>query len=351
MTRFQSNMNLFSTILLIIALCLPKNGYSVEANNPLADNAKQNENPNVASLISLSYSCQGYSVTSTTANPGNRESIYIDAYQLSTIVNLNSIPAGNATITACVKNGNQGNGIIKWYIDGGLVQQGGNTYTFSAIGRSPNKYKLEAKLGDSQKAINVYVAKCTYILKVQNTSSGNPFSYSFLEILRFDFVGHVSWRLAIEPAAILNIYPFRGLGGYANVDIGFHANDSSVGFSGITHSPTPSFHIPDSITAGKVKDYPVSTDTMLAMLRTTQTRTTYAGDYVLGVYCDVPLSIRPIHWTHPTSINCVTTATGIGNTNGLSSVIPSGYGVWTGLILGVSSEYRGEAPCFIYGRL
>ncbi len=351
MSSFQSSLNLTSLILLIFSLCFPMNAYSDEPNNLLVNNAKRSGEPDVASLISLSCSSQSYSVTSYTDNPGARESIYIDAPQLSTIENLNSIPAGTATISATVNNSYQGNAMIKWYIDGSLVQQSGNTYTFSATGRNPNRYKLEARLGNSKKAINVYVAKCTYKLKVQNTSSGNPFSYSFSDIRHFDFVGHVSWHLAVEPSSILDIYQFRGLDGYANVDIGFHANSKTVGFTGITSSPTPSFHIPDSISAGIIKDYPVSTDTMLAMLRATRSRTTSAGDYVLGEYCDVPFYIYNIHWEYPSSINCVTTATEIGKENGLSSVIPSGYDVWTGVILGVRSEYRGEAPCFIYDNL
>ena len=134
MTRFQSNMNLFSTILLIIALCLPKNGYSVEANNPLADNAKQNENPNVASIISITATNQLLSVTSTTGNPGNKESLCIDGNQTSTIPGLSDIIADSIVISASINNAAQGQyGLIEWFVNDAKVQTGGLTYTFNAM--------------------------------------------------------------------------------------------------------------------------------------------------------------------------------------------------------------------------
>lgn len=147
MNRFQSNMNLFSTILVMIALCLPIKGYSDVPKNPLGENAKQNENPNVASLTSLSYTCQSYSVTSTTDHPGAKEIIYTEDDFLEIKANFNIVDENNYQA-------------LKWYLDGELVQTGNRMYVFDSSNSIPSKYLIEAKYGNCKKAIIICKLIC-----------------------------------------------------------------------------------------------------------------------------------------------------------------------------------------------
>jgi len=300
-------------------------------------------NITLVQIKSLSATANGITVTSTTDSPGDDESVCID-------VKRTNITGGSVTVTALPEPGNQWpKDQPEWYIGDTKVQTGGSSYEFSAGDRSAGKYTIEARCGNSKKAINVYIVQSNFYLIVQASASGAPIELAFDNIVTGDFVGHVAWRLSVMPLAAMSVHPFKGYESVANVNVGFHANSNAVVRSGKVDAPTPSFHVPDTI-GGTVHTYPTTLSKMKNLLAYTDVAIKNPGNYILGTSCYVHKSfVVIIDWTHPASRNCASTARAAGNSEGLG--IPSAFGSWSGSIAGMNVLYGGEAPSFLAGRL
>ena len=295
---------------------------------------------------------QSYTITSKTDVPSYKQSICIEAYFQSTITGISDIPAGSATITATLKNTSpEAVAPLKWYVEGGNdpVQIGGSSYVFSAADKTTGKYKVEAKLNGSSKAINIYVVNCSYFLAVEKTSSGYPFEISPDAIYSLNFVGHASWQLHINPIDASKAIPFRQTTSYINKFVGFHANDYTVIRTGTSLSPAPTINIPDTIAPVVFKQYPVAIVNFLSMLEDTKMKYLAPGDYILGTDAHVENSSGTISltWHHSASRNCVSMALMIGNSHGLMGVLPSGSGTSHYRMGPFVIDFSGDAPCYL----
>ncbi|MBP5673299.1 MAG: hypothetical protein J6X49_12990 [Victivallales bacterium] len=299
-----------------------------------------------------------HSITSKTDNLGLPQSVCVDAYRQSAIYGVNNIPSGYAIVTATLQNGSSGAlAQLEWYVDGVNVQTGGSTYNFSAAGRGIGKYKVEARLQGSVKALDIYVVNCSYIIAVQDTLAHTPIDISFGSVITNNFVGHASWKLKIDPPDASRAKPFVIANSFVNDYVGFHANNhTTVATTGISHSPDPTFDNPDGISPSKTKEYPVNIPNLRAMLGDTITAIGHPGDYILGklgraenldtgsVYFD---------WSFSASRNCVSTALYRGKNNGLyialSSLVTDRY--WSRFVsflnYTILIEYSGDAPCYL----
>lgn len=295
---------------------------------------------------------RSYTITSKTEAPSYKQSICIEAYHQSTITGISDIQAGYATLTATLKNTSpEAIAQLKWYIEGGdaPVQVGGGSYVFSAAGKTTGKYKVEAKLNGSIKAINIYVVNCSYFLAVEKTSSGYPFEISSDAIYSLNFVGHASWQLHINPSDASKAIPFRQTTYYINKFIGFHANDYTVIGTGVSLSPKPTINVPDTITPVVLKQYPVAIDNFLSMLEDTKMKYLVPGNYFLGTDAHAENTSGTISftWHHSASRNCVSMALMIGNSHGLMGVLPSGSGTSHYRMGCFVIDFSGDAPCYL----
>ncbi|MCR5379988.1 MAG: hypothetical protein K6G44_03305 [Lentisphaeria bacterium] len=299
-----------------------------------------------------------YSIISKKDNPGSKQSVCVEAYRRSAVFGINDIPAGSATVTASLKNTSpEAVAQMKWYVNGIAVQTGGVTYTFSAAGQNRGKYKIEARLLGSVKALNIYVVNCSYIVAVQSTSANIPIEISVDAGIKGNLVGHASWRLDIWPneAISTKLFIIETVSAFANEYIGFHANNrTTVATTGLASEPLPDFKIPDSINPTRIKEYPVNIPTFLLMLKDTSSNYASPGNYRIGIYgLARSLGMLLFSWTQPDTRNCVTTALKIGNDHGLDHVLPNApsSGFWFGTQNGVYIEYRGHAPCYLNAAL
>lgn len=297
---------------------------------------------------------QSYSVTSKTNNPGFRQSVCVEAYRLSTIAGMSDIQAGSVTVTATLKNGSAlDEALLEWYVNDVKMPTRGRTYPFSAVGRSIGKYKVEAKLNENAKAVNIYVVNCSYIIAVQNTGSHTPVEISWNGFYYGNFVGHASWKLKIEPSEACKAKPINFEDNLINNYIGFHANDYySVISTGKSDAPTPTFNTSDTIVPSKTKEYSLTIPLFHSMLETSISYFLNPDDYILGTFSSVEL--LPWHtllftWSHSSSRNCVTTALDIGSSNGLT--VPSSYDIYFGRQGTFDIIYYGNAPCFLYDNM
>lgn len=305
---------------------------------------------------------QSYSVTSKTNTPGFRQSVCVEAYRASTIAGMSDIQAGTVTVTATLKNESAlDEALLEWYINDVKMPTRGRTYPFSAVGRSIGKYKVEAKLNETAKSVNIYVVNCSYIIAVQDTSSHVPFDVSIGSIITNNFVGHASWKLQIEPAAASSARPFNTTNPLVNDYVGFHANDNvSVATTGTSVSPTPTFNNPDAITPSKTKEFPVEIPILYSMINSTIYNIAHSGNYILGTKGRAEnLTTGTVYfdWSYSASRNCVTTTLEMGRSHGLSSALSyiSTNSTWSDYYYILNQiifvEYVGDAPCWLNATL
>ena len=303
---------------------------------------------------------QPFFVISKTDVPEFKQSICVDGHRLSTITGVNHVSSGYATVTATLKNITpEAIGLLEWYVNGAAVQTGSVTYAFSAIGRSVGKYRVEARLQGSVKAVNIYVVNCSYTLAIQNTSTNEPINLSIGAIIKGNIVGHASWRLDICPNEAKKAIPFYIYDeNHFNNFVGFHANNrTTVVTRGIVNPPSPTFDCPDVISPTKTVEFPVSIPMFFSMMSFTDAMIFFPDNYILGEYGeahDISTGFIHLSWTHPHSRNCVSTALSVGFHNGLDQILLYYYTnvrFWKGIKGLICIEYRGEAPCFLESAL
>ena len=286
----------------------------------------------------LSATSGSTTVTSTTDSPGDDESICIDVKQTG-------IAGGSVSITAVPEPGNQWpENQPEWYVGDTKVQTGGTSYTFSAGDQSIGVYKVEARCGNSKKAINVYIVQSTFIL-INDNPGDAPLVFQYSAVTGTPTnpsVGHTAWQIRVIPASAHNVSPFNKYKDQLNAFVGFHANSNTVIFSGIVRAPTPSFHQPDAI-IGQIKSYSINiTKAQQGLLNIkNKTQPNGGGNYILGTTCVID-SGYPISWVHDSDRNCTVTATEAGTSLGLS--IPDSMVFWRGSVAGLSVTFCGHSP-------
>jgi hypothetical protein len=317
---------------------------TTETEDPRSANAEVK----VIGVASLSTVARDMTITSVIENPGDDQSVCIDAPNSSSPV----IPVETLTFTATPEPGSiwPGNYPI-WKINGTQVQTGGNTYSFSSSGKNPGKYTVSVECGNIV-AIDVYVVSCEYRIIVDTPGSG-AILIDFSGPIPTYSVGHVSWRLNVMPIEAVDIKPLKPYKDILRKDIGFHANSMTVVLSGEATAPTPTLHIPDEA-AGKLRTYKVPLADLLAGAAFTNLLKTAAGNYRIGTRCIATktvsgVTITPINWTHATTRNCANLAMDAGGACGVT--LPSAFGTWTGMIAGFTVEYDGDMPWVLHGRL
>ena len=327
----------------------PAGTYAIAATTTEEENARSADiTVKVIGVKSLSTSVGSRTITSVTDNPGEAESVLIDAPNTNP-----DIAATTLTFTATPEPGPDWlTDYPKWKVNGTEVQAGGGTYEFSTAGKSAGKYTVAVECGN-EAAIDVYVVSCEYQIIVDTpgtgaidiTWSGNiPVACS---------VGHASWRFNVLPSEAVDIEPLKTYKDILRKNIGFHANSNTVVLTGETAAPTPSLHIPDAA-AGKLKTEKIPLANLLAGAAFTNPLRTRAGDYRLGTRCIATKTvlgktITPIDWTHATTRNCASMAVDAGGASGVT--LPSALGTWTGPIAGFVATYSGEMPWVLHGRL
>lgn len=183
----------------------PAGTYVIAATTTEEVNARTaNLEVKVIGVKSLSASGGGRTIVSVTDNPGEAESVLIDAPNTNP-----DIAATTLTFTATPEPGPDWlTGYPKWKVNGTEVQAGGGTYEFSTEGKSAGKYTVAVECGN-EAAIDVYVVSCEFQIIVDTPTSGAiDITWSGNIPVAFT-VGHASWKLNVLPSEAVNIEPLK----------------------------------------------------------------------------------------------------------------------------------------------